>query len=208
MPASRAVGGWRFPADPAVSAFVARPTWQPTLFPAVLIVTAAPDGFAASSLPDARTLPIVGELTGDGLHAIAADGEGDHQLWFETGAKPIHAAILLPVDPYFWWRHRNAGRLVRRLERHRAGHWPRAQHLSRFQLHRAALMLRAWDGVESGASRRIVAGLLLNKDVEALRAIDWKNAPERRQLARILTACRDMIDGGYLRWLTPRDSDL
>ena len=31
-------------------------------------------------------------------------------------------------------------------------------------------MLRAWDGVESGASRRIVAGILLNRNVEALRA--------------------------------------
>ena len=65
-------------------------------------------------------------------------------------------------------------------------------------------MLRAWDGVESGASRRIVAGILLNKSVEALRAIDWKNAPERRRLARILKAGREVIEGGYLRWLTPR----
>lgn len=86
-----------------------------------------------------------------------------------------------------------------------SGHWPRAQRLSAFQIHRASLMLRAWDGVESGASRRIVAGILLNKNVEALRAIDWKNAPERRRLARILKACRDMIEGGYLRWLAPRD---
>lgn len=135
------------------------------------------------------------------MHVIAADSEGDHQLWFETGAEPVPAAIVLPVDPHFWWRHRNAGRLVRRLEGNRTGRWSREQRLSRFQLHRAALMLRAWDGVESGASRRIVAGLLLNRNVETLRAIDWKNAPERRQLARILKACRDMIEGGYLRWL-------
>lgn len=175
--------------------------WRVQCFPATLIVTAAPDDFAASLLPDPRALPILGELTGNGLHAIAADGEGDHQLWFANGAEPVKAAILLPVDSHFWWRHRNAGRLVRRLEGKRAGRWPREQRLSAFQLHRAALMLRAWDGVESGASRRIVAAVLLNKDVETLRAIDWKNAPERRQLARILKACRDMIEGGYLRWL-------
>jgi hypothetical protein len=60
--------------------------------------------------------------------------------------------------------------------------------------------------MESGASRRVIASTLLNKDVEALRAIDWKNAPERRRLARILTACRDTIEGGYLCWLTPRNS--
>ncbi|WP_368904746.1 DUF2285 domain-containing protein [Taklimakanibacter lacteus] len=181
--------------------------WRAQCFPATLIVTAAPAGFAASSLPDPRALPILGELTGDGLHVVAADSEGDHQLWFDTGAEPVHAAIVLPVDPHFWWRHRNAGRLVRRLEGKRAGRWPREQRLSQFQLHRAALMLRAWDGVESGASRRIVAGILLNRDVEALRAIDWKNAPERRQLARILNACRAMIGGGYLRWLAQHHAD-
>nr|WP_319797900.1 DUF2285 domain-containing protein [Nitrobacter sp.] len=95
---------------------------------------------------------------------------------------------------------------MRRLEGKCSGRWPREQRLSAFQLHRAALMLRAWDGMESGASRRVIASTLLNKDVEALRAIDWKNAPERRRLARILTACRDTIEGGYLCWLTPRNS--
>jgi hypothetical protein len=167
----------------------------------VLTVTAAPDGFAAYSLPDPRALPIFGELTGDGLHAIAADSEGDHQLWFAAGGEAVRAAILLPIDPNFWWRHRNAGRLVRRLEGQRAGRWPRDQRLSAFQVHRAALMLRAWDGIESGASRRTVASVLLNRDLATLRALDWKNAPERRRLARILTASRNTIEGGYLRWL-------
>lgn len=171
----------------------------------MLIVTAAPDGFAACSLPDSRRLPVRGELTGDGLHAIADDDDGDHQLWFGYGAEPVQAAILLPIDPHFWWRYRNAGRLVRRLQGMRPGRWPHEQRLSAFQLHRAALMLRAWDGVESGASHRNVAGILLNRNVEALRAIDWKNAPERRQLARILKASRDMVEGGYLRWLAPRE---
>ncbi|GAB1715404.1 MAG: hypothetical protein NTAFB05_04460 [Nitrobacter sp.] len=167
----------------------------------MLTVTAAPNGFAACSLPDPRALSVLGELTGDGFHAVAADSEGDHQLCFAAGAKAVRAAILLPVDPHFWWRYRNAGRLMRRLEGKRAGRWPRDQRLSAFQLHRAALMLRAWDGMESGASRRFIAGILLNKDVEGLRAIDWKNAPERRRLARILMASRTMIGGGYLRWL-------
>ncbi|MGX9943095.1 DNA -binding domain-containing protein [Bradyrhizobium denitrificans] len=171
----------------------------------MLVVTAAPSGFAASLLPDSRALPILSELTGDGLHAVAADSEGDHQLWFAGGGEAVHAAILLPIDPNFWWRYRNAGRLVRRLEGQRAGRWPRDQRLSAFQLHRAALMLRAWDGVESGASRRTVASVLLNQNLATLRALDWKNAPERRRLARILIASRDTIEGGYLRWLAPRN---
>ncbi len=170
----------------------------------MLTVTAAPDGFAACSLPDPHTLPILSELTGDGLHAVVADSDGDHQLWFVAGRKAVRAAILLPIDPSFWWRYRNAGRLVRRLEGQRSGRPPRDQRLSAFQLHRAALMLRAWDGIESGASRRTVASVLLNQNVATLRALDWKDAPERRRLARILTASRDTIERGYLRWLAPR----
>ncbi len=112
---------------------------------------------------------------------------------------------MLPIDPNFWWRYRNAGRLVRRLEGKRSGPWPHDQRLSAFQLHRAALMLRAWDGVESGASRRAIASVLLNHNLNTLRALDWKNAPERRRLARILIASRDAIEGGYLRWLAPRN---
>jgi hypothetical protein len=121
-------------------------------------------------LPDSRALPIISELTDDGLHAVAADSEGDHQLWFAAGEEAVRAAILLPIDPNFWWRYRNAGRLVRRLEGQRAGRWPRNQRLSTFQLHRAALMLRAWDGVESGASRRTVASVLLNQNLVTLRS--------------------------------------
>lgn len=167
---------------------------------------AAPEGFAASSLPDPATLPVLGELTGDGLHAIAEDEAGDHRLWMRNGDVPVRAGIFLPLDEHFWWRHRNAGRLKRRPDGRPAGHWPRQQRLSVFQIRRAALMLRAWDGVESGASRRVVAAVLINRTVETLRAVDWKNAPERRRLARILAAARRQIERDYLSWLTPDGS--
>ncbi|MHB2266290.1 DUF2285 domain-containing protein [Aliihoeflea sp. 2WW] len=164
---------------------------------------AVPEGFAASSLPDPRTLPVVGELAGDGLHAIAEDGAGDHRLWFRAGDEPVRAGIFLPLDEHFWWRHRNAGRLKRRLDGRPSGPLPRQQRLSVFQIRRAALMLRAWDGVESGAPRRVVAAVLINRTVETLRAVDWKNAPERRRLARILAAARRQIERDYLQWLIP-----
>lgn len=167
---------------------------------------AAPEGLAASSLPDPRTLPVVGEPTGDGLHAIAEDDAGDHRIWFRDGDEPVRAGVFIPFDEHFWWRHRNAGRLKRRLDGKPSGPWPRQQRLSVFQIRRAALMLRAWDGVESGASRRVVAAVLINRTVETLRAVDWQNAPERRRLARILAAARRQIERDYLRWLTPHAS--
>lgn len=116
-------------------------------------------------------------------------------------------AFVIPRDQNFLWRIRNVMRLHRLLDGLPSGQWPRAQRLTRFQRHQASLMLRAWDGVESGASRRQVAAVLLNPDVASMRAIDWKNAPERRRLARILKAARETIDGGYLRWLAPRTRD-
>ncbi len=166
----------------------------------------APEGFAASSLPDPRTLPVLGEVVGDGFHAVAEDEAGDHRLWLRYGNEPASAGIFLPFDVHFWWRHRNAGRLKRRLDGKPSGPWPRQQRLSAFQIRRAALMLRAWDGVESGASRRVVAAVLINRTVETMRALDWQNAPERRRLARILAAARRQIESGYLRWLTPQGS--
>lgn len=168
------------------------------------IVTAPPENLAASSRPDLRTLPLIGLTAGDGFHAIVEDRDGDHRLWFPEGDPAIAMAALIPLDAYFLWRVRSAVRLKRRLDGVAAGPWPREQRLTTFQLRRAALMLRAWDGVASGASRRHVAGLLLNPDVERLRALDWKSAPERKRLGRLLTATRGMIEGGYLRWLTPR----
>lgn len=142
-------------------------------------------------------------LTGDGLHAIAEDEDGDHRLWLRDGAEPVNAGIFIPFGQQFWWHHRNAGRLGRRMEGKRSGPLPRQQRLTAFQLHRAALMLRAWDGVEAGEPRRVVASILLNSKVETLRALDWKNAPERRRLARIYKAAHEAINGGYLNWLTP-----
>lgn len=101
-------------------------------------------------------------------------------------------------------RRDTALRLQRLLGSQPSGRWPREQRLTRFQFHRASLMLRAWDGGESGATRRHVASVILNPDVASMRALDWKNASERRRLARILKAARETIDGGYLHWLVPR----
>jgi hypothetical protein len=203
-PTCPAAGGWSFPADPAASALTVAPMWRPHLFPATVIVKEAPHGFAASSLSDPRPWPCIEQLTDDGLHAVAMDGDGDHHIWFPDGGRPVSEAFLIPRDRYLLWRIRNVLRLHRHLDGKPSGRWPRDQRLSRFQLHRATLMLRAWDGVEAGASRRHVAAILLNPDVASMRALDWKNAPERRRLARILKDARETIAGGYLRWLAPR----
>lgn len=178
--------------------------WSPQTFPATVIVTIAPSGFAVVPLPDLEGLAAFVGVAEDGLHALFAGDEGDHRLWLPDTSALAATAILIPRDRYFMWRVRSAVRLHLKLEGKPSPGWPREQRLTPFQLHRAALMLRAWDGVESGVSRRHVAGVILGGDAGALRAIDWHNAPERRRLARLLKAAREAIEGGYLHWLTPR----
>lgn len=181
----------------------AQPSWLPKLVPATVIVTNAPDGFEADALPDLERLDAAARRTDDGLHVLVPDDGGEHRFWIPHSGLLRSTAILIPRDKYFLWRVRSAMRLHLKLEGKPARGWPREQRLTPFQLRRAALMLRAWDGVESGASRRHVAGVILNDDVKALRAIDWQNAPERRRISRLLKAARQAIEGG-LRWLAPR----
>ncbi len=138
------------------------------------------------------------------MHALIAHDGGDHRLWIPDSCALAASAILIPRDRYFLWRVRSAVRLHLMLEGQQSRGWPREQRLTPFQLHRAALMLRVWDGVESGASRRHVAGVVLNGEAQTLRAIDWHNASERRRLSRLLKAARETIEGGYLRWLMLR----
>lgn len=64
-------------------------------------------------------------------------------------------------------------------------------------------MLRAWDGVSNGVSRQDVASVLLNPTLKKLRSLDWKNAPERRRLHRLLNAAQQLIKDGYRRLLKP-----
>ena len=184
-----------------MSATFARPLWRPDISPATVIVNAAPNGFADSVTLDPATLRAAGALVQGQLHAVVADASGDHRLWLQNGTGAVQAAVLIPLDDHFDQRVQNAQRLYRRLNGRPTGPQPLWQRLSTYQLHRIALMLRAWDGTESGASRREVASVLLNRDVMMLRAIDWKNAPERRRLNRLLTTTRELINGGYLRLL-------
>lgn len=177
--------------------------WSPRLFPAAVILTLAPSGFAAARLPDSEELVARTGQAGDGLHVLIADESGYHRLWIPDGSALAASAILIPRDRYFLWRVRSAVRLHLKLEGKPSRGWPREQCLTPFQIHRAALMLRAWDGVKAGASRRLIASILLNREVQALRSLDWKNAPERRRLSRLLKAAHEMIEGGYMYWLTP-----
>lgn len=137
----------------------------------------------------------------DGLHGIVADAGGDHRFWLPQGAARFRLAILVPLDEDLMVRLNSIRRFHRLLTGRPVRPIPSLQALSVSERHRATLMLRAWDGAESGASRRAIAGVLFRTDFSGLSAAEWKSASERRQLARILADARAMIGGEYLTLL-------
>ena len=137
----------------------------------------------------------------DGMHGIIPDVQGDHRLWFPQGAARIRLAVLVPLDEDLMLRLNGIRRFHRLLTGRPVRPIPSLQALSASERQRAVLMLRAWDGAASGASRRDIAGVLFRSDFSGLSAAEWKSASERRQLARILAEARAMIGGEYLTLL-------
>ncbi|WP_240540258.1 DUF2285 domain-containing protein [Paracoccus sp. pheM1] len=137
----------------------------------------------------------------DGLHGIVDDAGGDHRLWFPQGVARIRLAVLVPLDEDLMIRLNSIRRFHRLLTGRPVRPIPSLLALSASERYRATLMLRAWDGAESGASRRDIAGVLFRTDFSGLSAAEWKSASERRQLARILAEARAMVGGEYLTLL-------
>jgi hypothetical protein len=135
------------------------------------------------------------------MHGIIPDVQGDHRLWFPQGAARIRLAVLVPLDEDLMLRLNGIRRFHRLLTGRPVRPIPSLQALSASERQRAVLMLRAWDGAASGASRRDIAGVLFRSDFSGLSAAEWKSASERRQLARILAEARAMVGGEYLTLL-------
>ncbi|WP_420874806.1 DUF2285 domain-containing protein [Paracoccus versutus] len=166
------------------------------------MLTAAPEGYDRPALLGPADLPLAPMLHArDGLHGIVADADSDHRLWFPRGAARIRLAVLVPLDEDLMLRLNGIRRFHRLLTGRPVRPIPSLQALSASERQRAVLMLRAWDGAASGASRRDIAGVLFRSDFSGLSAAEWKSASERRQLARILAEARAMVGGEYLTLL-------
>ncbi|WP_442909759.1 DUF2285 domain-containing protein [Hyphomicrobium sp.] len=165
------------------------------------MVGPAPPGFDGGLALDPGALRGAGEVVNGGLHAVVTDAVGDHRIWLQQRDGSFTAAFYVPIDEHFPQRVQSMQRFYRWLHGKATGPPPRYQQLSAYQRHRCVLMLRAWDATEAGASRRQLASVLLNNSVLTMRAIDWKNAAERRRVNRLLAAARAMVNGDYLRLL-------
>ncbi|MDX3927939.1 DUF2285 domain-containing protein [Rhizobium sp. LC145] len=136
-----------------------------------------------------------------GLHLQLSGREGDLNLWLPHGRTPLRAAFIIPIDNDIEIRLHSIQRAFRLLQGKPIGDVIRRQKLSAFHRHRYVQMLRAVDGLRSGASKREVASVLFSRDVRSFPAVEWRNASERRQLARLLAEANEHIERGYLRIL-------
>lgn len=94
---------------------------------------------------------------------------------------------------------------MRRLHKHLAdkpsGPRLRSLRLSTKQRTRLTLLVRALDGHQSGATRRDIATVLLDPQTQRIPAIEWKSAPLRKRINRVVSRALGLMDGGYLTLL-------
>lgn len=165
------------------------------------MIASAPDGCGKNAAFNPSALHPDGKWVRGALYAVVPDEAGNHHLFLPQGQETARPAFIIPFDEHFVLRMQSLQRFYRRLTSNASGPLPRPLRLTSYQIHRCALMLRAWDGTRAGASHRDIAGTLFHRDVLTLRAVDWKNAPERRRIHRLLKAARAMVEGGYRRLL-------
>ena len=128
------------------------------------------------------------------------DPDGAHRLWL-VGDRRQGSAFLIPFDDDFGARIHGLQRLHRRLSGRRAGPPLRSLRLSAAQRSRLTLLIRALDGEQEGATRREIAAVLLDDEARHIPAIEWKNAPLRKKINRIVTKALALMNGGYLALL-------
>jgi type VI secretion system activator RovC-like protein/transcriptional regulator len=175
----------------------ARPLWRSGVHPLVLRVergddSRAEDEFDLGRMSDIATLTADehGEhlLLSDGLRAIRLDGPRGA---FSAGPASLRYLVegIVAAEPHLL-------SLRRFLALCRVGHFSRLLHPSEPRARRWILMLRAWDGLASGADQREIARELLSRSVSEPR---WRSRESsvRSQAQRLVRSARAFAWGGY-----------
>lgn len=139
-------------------------------------------------------------------------GEGGEHVLFGDGLRHLQLAVTAgsvldgPVClRYLLTGFRHLEMQILALQRlhglHRLGRLPRGLFPRERRAGRWLSMLRAWDGLEAGASQREVAAALFG---ERAATEDWE-AGYRARVQRLLRGARGMVEGGYRRLLNPEE---
>lgn len=129
----------------------------------------------------------------DGQYIILVGVREEHRIWIPNPpAKDGPIAASIPLDDMTEPRAAAVVRFHRSVTRSTEATGPR---LSQQRVKRLALVLRALDGWQAGASYRDVALELLGSP--RLAAEPWKTAAIRDTTIRLVRTGRQMMTGGY-----------
>ena len=164
----------------------------------MVILHPAPAGFSATStspnLPRTTQTP-----ARDGTHLLLEPG-GAHRLQLlRAGPEGVTDAAIIPLDPDGFARLEAVCRLLARMHGRKI---PPDSRMTHQRLRRAQLMLRAYDGRETGATHREIAQVLYR--LPPLSRDEWQSASQRYAVMALLRDARKMVDGGYRALLRPR----
>jgi hypothetical protein len=183
--------------DPGLAVPTARPLWRRDAHPFVLQTARAPGGCAEdrfdarrfSALATLVSTPLADHLLlSDGLRSIRLDGEAGL-----FGGGPVTLAYALQG---FGRAERPLLTLRRLLALSRSGRFSRSLHAREARSTRWVRLLRTWDALQSGASQREIAQILLSASAAGA---DWRiREPSLRlQAQRLVRLARAMAAGGY-----------
>ena len=190
-------GGWRFAADPALTAVEQPIFWRPEADPQTVLLEKAPRATSgvARFVPESWPGRVVERSDEHGRHFIIHGVDGEHRVWVPIDLEigdPITATIAMSDDAPI--QAEAALRFWRCIGQGRAGAPRRATDL---RTQRARMSLRALDARQDGASYRDLAQALFGP--ERVEGSDWKTCSLRDTTIRLVRCGLALMKGDYRR---------
>lgn len=138
----------------------------------------------------------------NGRHLVVADKGGAHRIWLTDPTPGRQLAVLIPIDATFDLRAAATLRLWRRLTGAADDESPSGLRPTAFQRRRLALLLAVLDAHLARATLQDMAIHLVYPGMARLRAIAWKDSPERRRTRRLVDEAIALMRDGYRRLLS------
>lgn len=135
----------------------------------------------------------------DGIHLLLEPGAGHRLQLLRTVPDGVADAAIIPLDADGLARLEAVYRLLARMNGRKI---PPDKRLTHQRLRRAQLMLRAYDGRETGATHREIARVLYS--LPPMKRDEWQSASQRYAVMSLLRDAQKMVDGGYRALLRPR----
>jgi len=134
----------------------------------------------------------------DGLHQLLDAGRKQRMQILQSDPNDAVLAAIVPLNRDGFARLEAVYQLLARLHGRAV---PADKRLTRQKRLRAKRMLQAHDGRLAGASQREIAEVIFK--MSAISRDEWQSASQRFAVMALLRDARRMIDGDYMKLLSP-----